>query len=175
MSVQSEITRISNAESALKATLEARGVTVPSGTKLGGLPSLIGQVCKLTSPTAGDYPILENTTLTRIQGTTPTSTGASITVPVAGTYRFKWCAVRTSSSGTSQTQLYRTRSGTTTAIGEPNSTWSQSWLTGCTLDVACKAGDVIEVWANSGAASSYITAGKLTASVAQCFYFNSAI
>lgn len=41
MSVQSEITRIEAAKTAIKTAIEGKGVTVPDGTMLSGLASLI--------------------------------------------------------------------------------------------------------------------------------------
>lgn len=44
MSVQSEITRLENAKSAIKAAIEGKGVTVPDGTLLDGMASLIESI-----------------------------------------------------------------------------------------------------------------------------------
>lgn len=44
MSVQSEITRLENAKSAIKAAIEGKGVTVPSGTLLDGMAALIESI-----------------------------------------------------------------------------------------------------------------------------------
>ena len=41
MSVQTELTRITNAKAAIKAAIEGKGVTVPTGTKLDGLAALV--------------------------------------------------------------------------------------------------------------------------------------
>ena len=44
MSVQSEITRLENAKSAIKAAIEGKGVTVPDATLLDGMASLIESI-----------------------------------------------------------------------------------------------------------------------------------
>ena len=42
MSIQTELTRIINAKAAIKTAIEGKGVTVPDGTLLDGMASLIG-------------------------------------------------------------------------------------------------------------------------------------
>lgn len=44
MSVQSEITRLQNAKTALKTAIESKGVTVPSNTKLDGYADLVESI-----------------------------------------------------------------------------------------------------------------------------------
>ena len=44
MSTANEITRLSNAKSAIAAAINGKGVTVPSGTKLDGMAPFIGQI-----------------------------------------------------------------------------------------------------------------------------------
>lgn len=44
MSTANEITRLNNAKEAIAAAITEKGVTVPSGTKLDGMASLIGQI-----------------------------------------------------------------------------------------------------------------------------------
>lgn len=44
MSVQSEITRLENAKSAIKAAIEGKGVTVPDATLLDGMAALIESI-----------------------------------------------------------------------------------------------------------------------------------
>ena len=41
MSIQTELTRITNAKAAVKAAIEGKGVTVPEGTKLDGMAALV--------------------------------------------------------------------------------------------------------------------------------------
>ena len=53
MSIQTELTRITNAKSAIKTAIEGKGVTVPDGTLLDGMAALIdgieGGGCAITS------------------------------------------------------------------------------------------------------------------------------
>ena len=44
MSIQTELTRITNAKTAIKAAIEDKGVTVPNGTLLDGMASLIESI-----------------------------------------------------------------------------------------------------------------------------------
>ena len=41
MSIQSEITRLANAKTAIETAIEGKGVTVPEGTKLDGMAALV--------------------------------------------------------------------------------------------------------------------------------------
>ena len=56
MSIQTELTRLTNAKAAIKTAIEGKGVTVPEATLLDGMASLIesleaGGGCKVTSGT----------------------------------------------------------------------------------------------------------------------------
>lgn len=44
MSIQTELTRITNAKTAIKAAIEGKGVTVPAGTLLDGMAALIESI-----------------------------------------------------------------------------------------------------------------------------------
>jgi len=44
MSIATEITRLNNAKAAIKSAIEAKGVTVPSSTKLDGYASLVNSI-----------------------------------------------------------------------------------------------------------------------------------
>ena len=44
MSIQTELTRITNAKAAIKTAIEGKGVTVPAGTVLDGMASLIESI-----------------------------------------------------------------------------------------------------------------------------------
>lgn len=124
------------------------------------------------TPTAGDYPVIGNGGLGG-GGSNLTSTGISVTIPVSGTYRFKWCAFRrnNSTSYTWSSRLYRTRNGSTTAIGTENSTWTSNYIQTNSQDIACNADDVITVYVR-GRSSSYSWGGMLTACVAQKLWTN---
>ena len=123
-------------------------------------------------PTAGDYPVVSNGGLGG-GGNALTSTGISVTIPVAGTYRFKWCAFRrnNSTSYTWGSRLYRTRNGQTNAIGTENTTWTSTYIQTNSQDIECNAGDVITVYVR-GRSSSYSWGGMLMACVAQKMWSN---
>ena len=44
MSIQTELTRITNAKAAIKTAIEGKGVTVPAGTLLDGMAALIESI-----------------------------------------------------------------------------------------------------------------------------------
>jgi len=124
------------------------------------------------TPTAGDYPVVGDGSLGG-GGNNLASTGVSVTIPVTGTYRFKWCAFRrnNSTSYTWSSRLYRTRNNQTTAIGTENSTWTSTYIQENSQDIAVEAGDVITVYVR-GRGSTYSWGGMLTACVAQKLWTN---
>lgn len=176
MSVATEILRIQGAEADIKTAITGKGVSVPASAKIDDLADLIDSIqtgggATLT-PTAGDYPVVGNGGLGG-GGSNLTSTGISVTIPVSGTYRFKWCAFRrnNSTSYSWSSRLYRTRNGSTTAIGTENSTWTSTYIQTNSQDIACNAGDVITVYVR-GRSNSYSWGGMLTACVAQKLWTN---
>ena len=74
MSIQTELTRLTNAKAAIKAAIEGKGVTVPDGTLLDGMASLIesieagggggdfnfGGYLDITKATSGTYTVANN-------------------------------------------------------------------------------------------------------------------
>lgn len=59
MSIASEITRIKGAKVSLKTSIEAKGVTVPSTTKIDGYSALVDQISTGVTP-SGTTNITEN-------------------------------------------------------------------------------------------------------------------
>lgn len=174
MAIASELTRIQGAKTDLKTAIEGKGVTVPGSAKIDAYPDYVEaiQIGTVLAPTAGDYPVVSNGGLGG-GGSALASTGISVTIPVAGTYRFKWCAFRrnNSTSYTWGSRLYRTRSGQTTAIGTENTTWTSTYIQTNSQDIECNAGDVITVYVR-GRSNSYSWGGMLMACVAQKMWTN---
>lgn len=177
MSVASEISRLQSAKADIKTAIESKGVTVSSSTKLDGYATLIDSIQTggggaTLVPTAGDYPVVANGGLGG-GGSDLASTGITVTIPVSGTYRLKWCAFRRSNSTSYSwsSQLYRKRNNTTSAIGTEVTSWTSTYIQANTLDIACEAGDVIYVYVK-GRSSSYSWGGMLMACVNQKMWTN---
>lgn len=175
MSIADEINRLQSDSAAIAAAITAKGVTVPSGSGYDDYASLIESIPSggtTLVPTAGDYPVVGNGGLGG-GGSALTSTGISITIPVTGTYRLKWCAFRrnNSTSYTWSSRLYRKRGNTTSVLGTEVTTWTSTYIQTNSLDVACEAGDVITVYV-AGRSSTYSWGGMLTACVAQKMWNN---
>ena len=72
MSIQTELTRITNAKAAIKTAVEGKGVTVPDGTLLDGMAALIESIeaggggAKFSS---GTYTLAANTSYITVQHT----------------------------------------------------------------------------------------------------------
>lgn len=127
-------------------------VNVSSGGGGTSIPSTI---------TAGDTPVLSSSTMAHTcTSTSATATGISITVPRAGTYRFKFSCARTNTSGTWTAQLRKNG----TAVSGATATWS-SYQGSCSADVQCNANDKIEIYAQSRGSSYRLITGQLIACV----------
>ena len=125
-------------------------VNVPTGG--GGLPAEI---------VAGDTPVLYATT-GMVKATSTSSlaeTSLSISISVAGTYRFYWSVY--SPDVTCTTQLYRNG----TAVGTQQST--NSGVGTYHLDLACAAGDTVVVRLKGGSywSTTYGAAGGFVACI----------
>lgn len=146
---------------------------IKSGVSILGVTgSYAGSSGATLTPTAGDYPVVSNGGLGG-GGSNLTSTGISVTIPVTGTYRLKWCAFRrnNSTSYTWGSQLYRKRGNTTSAIGTENQTWTSTYIQSNSLDIACEEGDIIYVYVR-GRGSTYSWGGYLMACVNQKMWTN---
>ena len=87
MSIQTELTRITNAKAAIKSSIEGKGVTVPDGTMLDGMAALIESIqaggggdfnfeeyLGITKATSGTYTVTNDTKSVHIEhglGETP--------------------------------------------------------------------------------------------------------
>ena len=69
MSIQTELTRITNAKDAIKTAIEGKGVTVPSGTLLDGMAALIESI-EAGGGSGGDVD-LSDMTFCRFEYVTP--------------------------------------------------------------------------------------------------------
>ena len=61
MSIQTELTRLTNAKAAIKTAIEGKGVTVPSGTLLDGMAALI-EAIKTEKVITGTFTVESDTT-----------------------------------------------------------------------------------------------------------------
>lgn len=162
---------VSAVTSAIDSDIQAGNIK--SGVNILGVTgTYAGSSGATLTPLAGDYPVVGNGGLGG-GGNSLTSTGISVTIPVTGTYRFKWCAFRRANSTgyTWASRLYRTRNNTTEAIGTQNSTWTSTYYQVNSQDIACNAGDVITVYV-AGRSNSYSWGGMLTACVNQKMWTN---
>lgn len=94
----------------------------------------------------------------RIASTSYVNTGAEITVEKAGTYTVYYSAFRSSTSGTSGTQLYKNG----VAQGSVNTTWQNSYCQTPHTTMSLAVGDVITVYARSRGTSYYTCVSDLT-------------
>lgn len=161
---------VSAVTSAIDANITAGNIK--SGTTILGVTGTYTGSGATLTPTAGDYPVVGNGGIGG-GGNSLTSTGISITIPVSGTYRLKWCAFRrsTTTGYTWSSRLYRKRGNTTSAIGTEITTWTSTYYQANSLDIACEEGDVIYVYV-AGRSNSYSWGGMLTACVAQKLWTN---
>lgn len=161
---------VSAVTSAIDADIVAGNIK--SGVNILGVTGTYTGGGAVLTPTAGDYPVVGNGGLGG-GGSALTSTGISVTIPVTGTYRLKWCAFRrnNSTSYTWSSQLYRKRGNTTSAIGTTVTTWTSTYYQANSLDIACEAGDIIYVYV-AGRSSTYSWGGMLTACVNQKLWSN---
>ena len=161
MSIQSEITRLSDNVATALSAISNKGVTVPSDAKSDDLAALIESIQVGSSapiPTAGDTPVLINlSSFIADRSETLIASGISIIISIEGTYRFK-CSARNSYSSSSSWNKYYSKVQffqNDIAIGEEY-TLEGSYFGTVYEDIACNAGDKIEIWSSS-ADSSYKT------------------
>lgn len=85
MSIQSEITRLNDAKSAIKAAIEDKGVTVPDTTMLDGMASLIESIeAGGGSSWTDSYSVFATGTFTPTENTTKLSIDTGIPFDSAG-------------------------------------------------------------------------------------------
>ena len=113
--------------------------------------------CVFTEDDEGKAVQIDNTNH-RIASTSYAATGAEITVEKAGTYKVYYSAFRSSTSGTSGTQLYKNG----VAQGSVNTSWQNSYCQTPQTTMTLAAGDVITVYARSRGTSYYTCVSNLT-------------
>ena len=85
MSIQTELTRITNAKAAIKAAIEGKGVTVPAGTLLDGMAALIESIeAGGGSSWTDSYSVFATGTFTPTENTTEFSIDTGIPFDSAG-------------------------------------------------------------------------------------------
>lgn len=111
--------------------------------------------------TAGDTPVLVSSAMAHTcTSTSATATGIYITVPRAGTYRFRFSCARTNTTGTWTVQLRKNG----TAISGATATWS-NYQGSYDGSVQCDANDKIEIYATSRGSSYRLMTGMLVACI----------
>lgn len=122
------------------------------GESGGGLPDAI---------TAGNTPVLASDVMsTIISTTTITATGIKVTIPVDGTYRFKFSCGRTNTTDDWTTQLYKND----VAVSGATAIWS-AYAGECTADISCSTGDTVEIYARSRGTNYRNIIGQLIACI----------
>lgn len=97
-----------------------------------------------------------------VTSTSYTATAVTLTVAKTGTYNVSWMGYRNTTSGTSGSQLYRTRSGTTTAIGNVSTTFVNSYGHSVSLSSqSFNKDDVLTVYARARSAQYVMGVGNL--------------
>lgn len=129
-------------------------VNVPSTST--GLPDTI---------TAGNTPVLADWEGSTVSDTTETDTGLGVSVPKAGTWRFKVIASKSSSygTGTSNPEVYIYRNNSKTKTQALDSSVGNV----IDFDVACTAGDTIKVYAKA-VKSTYSTTSVVATALIAC-------
>ena len=85
MSIQTDLTRITNAKAAIKAAIEGKGVTVPDGTLLDGMAALIESIeAGGGSSWTDSYSVFATGTFTPTENTTEFSIDTGIPFDSAG-------------------------------------------------------------------------------------------
>lgn len=114
---------------------------------------------------AGDTPVLMSSTYSVLcTSSSLSATGMTITVPKAGTYRFRWYMAKLTDSGLSgtyATRLYKNG----TAQGTLQSVTGDFGYKSCSLDIECAAGDEIEIYGQCRGSNYPLAVGNFVACI----------
>ena len=149
MSIQTELTRITNAKAAIKAAIEGKGVTVPAGTLLDGMAALIeGIEAGGGSSWTDSYSVFATGTFTPTENTTELSIDTGIPFDSAGGTDYRrqiligYCEPSTGYSGAAGLLVFLWRSSIANlkgdavvfgAIGFPNGLNTAKFIKGNNL------------------------------------------
>lgn len=97
-----------------------------------------------------------------VSSTSYTATAVSLEVSKTGTYNVSWMGYRNTNSGTSGSQLYRTRNGTATAIGSASTTFVNTYGHSVSMtNQSFQEGDILTVRARARSTSYVMGVGNL--------------
>lgn len=135
---------------------------------IAGIQSGSGGLALPDTIVAGDTPVMGVFTPKSTNSTTITELGISMTMPRAGTYRFRApCGFNGMTGGSPIIHLYK--NGTEAA--QYTVPTNQTSETTATFDVECAAGDVIALWATS-AKQGYMTTMVIVGGLIACIDWN---
>ncbi|MBO7275149.1 MAG: hypothetical protein J6V15_02125 [Clostridia bacterium] len=159
MSVQTEINRLSSAKTAIASAITAKGVSVPSTTKIDGMAALIESIPTGGLPsviTPGDTPVLwaeKGMGITAQGGGQDIS--VSMTISKSGTYRIKYWAIFTATAMSSSPKMELRKNNT--AVTGGTITNGGQVARQCSLDMTLTAGDVLSLRGYGSAEYNYST------------------
>lgn len=132
-SILTDIADAIRAKTGSTATMTPSGMAaLINGIETGGSPSTI---------TAGDTPVMMDGRVVTATSSSWTETAMTITIPKAGTYRFKWIMGDSYEGYMRATRLYKNG----VAAGTEHSAREHGDIE-CTDDIECSAGDVMTMY-----------------------------
>ncbi len=143
---------------------EGKTFTSVAGAVVAGTAKSAAGIALPDVIVAGDTPVMGVYTPKKMQSTTLTELGITLTMPKAGTYRFYIpCGFYGMTGGSPTVYLYKNGAKANEyAIPTNDATKTTPYF-----DVECAAGDVISVWATSSS-SGYITTSLVVGALIAC-------
>ena len=156
MSIADDLTRIQTAKSDLRTAIQGKGVSVPSSAMIDDFPDYVDAIqqgggSSKNAQVAVGVNRVATTTYTEVSGQT-------LTVGKTGTYDVYWTGYRSSTSGTSGSQLHIGA----TAYGSEQTTFSNHGQSVHLTNVSLTAGQTISVYARARGTSYYMYVANLT-------------